>query len=398
MAVLIRERDSVGIREFGTKVNVPNHPIAKLMYYLGCVKTCLPTLDKLPERLTLEQHYYNLTEDEKDAVVVLAALLNPSELLGKVIFPVATGSPILHGFGNTFFEVTDRKTLQALGTDGDVAVVIEGKRVEVLKFMVCQESWIRNNWLEPMKSESGRVARLGRSDSVREPPPRNYNGGYSGGGGGGGGGGYSGYSGGGGYSAGYSGGGYRPLEGSNLVKIWREALSVTVILILYMVAITSASWASGGIGNTQVNYGLWSYCVSSSSECYSISSDSSCQLLPFLQPMFSDQNDCSKFVATRAMMVLGTMAAWIMWLLMALFVCIRRPDIRLTGMWVLLTTVLGLIAMALFASVNQTAGFQANGVTASTGLVTCVIGWLIGLFTFWGIARRADLLNSRSEG
>ena len=67
--------NNVMVRPFGNLVTIPNHPIAKLMYYLDCISTLIKYDDNT---FTDYQNYHLLSDEETVSVYILAKLLNPS--------------------------------------------------------------------------------------------------------------------------------------------------------------------------------------------------------------------------------------------------------------------------------------------------------------------------------
>ncbi len=149
-AGFVRER--VGLKSFGEKCSVPDHPKAKLMYYLSCVKTVLELNDPNIAQFTNYRNYQNLSEPATDALLKLAAAFSPNELVGKVFFQKED----LGTDGNKFFElehVTD--TLAVQGT-----VLVGGQRKRVAKIMMYKRIWLQNNYIRPMESYQVRLTRI----------------------------------------------------------------------------------------------------------------------------------------------------------------------------------------------------------------------------------------------
>src|SRR5262249_43979423 len=110
--------------------------------------------------------YYNLSEPDKTAVVVLAVLLSPDELIGKIFFPVPDGHPMLGGSSNNFYKLTDHQTISAIAPSGVSSfIMMQGKQVQVTDFMVFGRTWIINNFINPIKDELWRLKALEQADS-----------------------------------------------------------------------------------------------------------------------------------------------------------------------------------------------------------------------------------------
>jgi len=152
MAAIVQQ--GMHIEATGTRVSVPNNNIARLMYYLSCLNSCI---DFIPEEATQYSKYHLLSEGDKASIVALCVLVSPDLLLGKVLFPVPPGSPLLNGSSNEFYKITEASRILAADQVGDDVVVIDGKRVKVTKFMVLSETWLMNHYINPLKAEIGRL-------------------------------------------------------------------------------------------------------------------------------------------------------------------------------------------------------------------------------------------------
>jgi len=162
MAALVRER--VGIKDFGTTVTVPDNPKAKLMYYLDCVAVVIDLNSPNLNRLRNYRNYYTLNEAETDALLALALLLSPDELLNKVFFH----SEDCGGSSNKFLELSAVSNMLAV-TDN---IVIGGERKRVAKIMFFRMSWMEKNYFTPIRSFQGRLERMARGlpGSASSPP------------------------------------------------------------------------------------------------------------------------------------------------------------------------------------------------------------------------------------
>jgi len=165
MAALALEHTQYTIEATGTPANVAESNIAKLMYYLNCVDNCLGR-GVIPPRLTDYSNYYSLSPDEEKAVVVLSLLLSPDELMGKVMFQVEAGNPILNNSANEFYEVKEAKSMLAGIATEAATIIVQGKKVTAVKIMVCNPRWIENNFMRPLVEERGRISSPSEDDGV----------------------------------------------------------------------------------------------------------------------------------------------------------------------------------------------------------------------------------------
>ena len=132
---------SVKVRAFGTKTEIPNNALAKLMYYLDCVATVINYDDRT---LTDYQNYDELSGEELVAVYQLAKLLNPRLFIDAGIFIV--DPKLLHDAGNQFYEIYD----ETIGVHVNQEIMIGGKSVKVLKIMACNNIWLSTYYYNPI--------------------------------------------------------------------------------------------------------------------------------------------------------------------------------------------------------------------------------------------------------
>mmetsp|Transcript_3898 Transcript_3898/g.5462 ORF Transcript_3898/g.5462 Transcript_3898/m.5462 type:complete len:395 (-) Transcript_3898:17-1201(-) len=155
------------IRATGTSVTIPWDGIAKLMYYLSCVDSCVE--DLIPSELTNYSNYSRLSEEEKILVVTMAILVSPDLLVGKVFFPVNAGSDVLNGTSNEFYEISQAKQLIGLVKLSTIAsLVVDGKSVSVMKIMCLTQGWLMANYVEPLKAELWRVEAMLRDSEKKK--------------------------------------------------------------------------------------------------------------------------------------------------------------------------------------------------------------------------------------
>ena len=138
------------VKREGTKANIPNNDIAKLMYYLNCL-VCVLQCDDIGSKYTDYIHYYNLTEKEKEDVIEFALIFNPKILIELNIFILDSG-PLLPEYNNEFYRIEDER----IGIHANEQVVIGGRSIRVLKVMVCNKQWLEQNYFTPMKNINNR--------------------------------------------------------------------------------------------------------------------------------------------------------------------------------------------------------------------------------------------------
>jgi len=136
--------NQIRVEATGKTTTVPNDNIAKLMYYLDCVFTVIE-YDR-SNKLTDYEHYYNLNNDEKKAVIQLAILLNPKLFIDAKIF-VINENLLPNNSANEFYKITDER----IGVHINQQVLIGGRSIKVLEIMACKLSWLNNNYFTPLE-------------------------------------------------------------------------------------------------------------------------------------------------------------------------------------------------------------------------------------------------------
>ena len=137
--------NSLKVEAIGRSCYVPNNDYAKLMYYLSCVFTVIQYDEN--SKFTDYEHYYLLTKDEENALIVLALLLNPKIFLDAKIF-IYEPNLIPYGYTNEFYKITDER----IGVHVNQEIFIAGRAVRVLKIMACSSSWLEKNFFKPMEN------------------------------------------------------------------------------------------------------------------------------------------------------------------------------------------------------------------------------------------------------
>jgi len=138
------------------------------MYYLSSVDSCLNHF--IPPEIRDPDSYCNLSNEQKTAVVVMAALLSPDLLLGKVIFAVPDNHPALGGSSNEFYEITEATHVLAADVVCGGVLMIEGKKVEVSSIMVFSETWLMTYYINSMTGELWRLKALSDDDDSGSKP------------------------------------------------------------------------------------------------------------------------------------------------------------------------------------------------------------------------------------
>lgn len=129
-------------------VTVPNHPVAKLMYYLDCVCDALQVDRSDSEDIDVLRNYKNyqyLSEEQINKLLGLCSILSPDVLLDKVFLQ---NDEMCGELGNKFYEIgmiSDRMLVSS-------SIVIGGQTRNIKCIMTFQRSWLRDNYVEPMQT------------------------------------------------------------------------------------------------------------------------------------------------------------------------------------------------------------------------------------------------------
>ena len=154
------DEDNISIIPIGERNNVPNDNVAKLMYYLSCVDTVInyQGIDKLSDF----RNYERLTVDDMTDLFKLVLLFNPEIFLNANIFILQT-DPLPNGADNQFYEIINER----IGIHINNQIVIGGRTVQVMKFMVCNPAWLIRNYYRPWKN----IFEIAKNYRYRPPPP-----------------------------------------------------------------------------------------------------------------------------------------------------------------------------------------------------------------------------------
>ena len=151
-------RKNIGFKAFGNPTEVPNNPIAKLMYYLDCVSAVIDYHDRT---LTDYENYDNLSGEELVAIYQLAIVLKPELFIEAGIFIV--NQNLLFDHDNQFYEITD----ETIGVHVNNEIMVGGKTVKVLKVMACNRRWLSSFYYNPMNMINSLIEDKQKSNNDR---------------------------------------------------------------------------------------------------------------------------------------------------------------------------------------------------------------------------------------
>ncbi len=148
------EIKNVKVKIFGKLVDIPNDPIAKLMYYLNCINE---VINYESNTLIDYENYKSLSIEEANFVYRLAKVLNPHKFTDAGIFRCEPNFNF-NGSGNGFFKRTDETKFFHV----DENIMIEGKSVKVLNGMIYNNNWLSTYYYNPIDMiEERKRKRLG---------------------------------------------------------------------------------------------------------------------------------------------------------------------------------------------------------------------------------------------
>ena len=157
-----------GLKKTGTSVTVPDHPQAKLMFYLNCMCQVLD-LGSSSSSLNLlrdYRNYHRLSYSQVDELLVLCLLISPDVLLNKCIFH---NEAMCGNSQNEFFELSAVAS-EMLVTE---SVLIGGQRRRVETIMTFKGAWLQQKYFEPMGYFRQRLERIANACASRvEPRPQ----------------------------------------------------------------------------------------------------------------------------------------------------------------------------------------------------------------------------------
>ncbi|XP_033731076.1 uncharacterized protein LOC117320668 [Pecten maximus] len=161
MAVM--QRQQLGIREIGESVTVPQHNVARAMFYLKCICNVLDLNDENSNlgKFTDFRNYYLLSEADIDALTILIVSVKPAELLGKCLFH---DEEICGNSNNKFFELEDVRQNMVIVND----ILIAGQQRRVNRIMFFKMAWLQLYCLTPLQVLGERLGRRAAEIEARK--------------------------------------------------------------------------------------------------------------------------------------------------------------------------------------------------------------------------------------
>ena len=139
--------ENLDLKLKGSFTTVANNDLARLMYYLSCVSSVIQI--DINEKLIDFKNYDTLSKEEEQSVVVLASLFDPQIFINHQLFLV--GRQFVMDASNQFYELSHNKFGLLITSD----IIIGGISRKVLQLMGCTESWLINNYYNPLDFYKG---------------------------------------------------------------------------------------------------------------------------------------------------------------------------------------------------------------------------------------------------
>ena len=149
------------VKSIGETVTIPNDDVARLMYYLSCVKTVID-YDNEDDILTDFENYDLLNVEQLTVLFSLVILFNPKIFINSGVF-ILDPSLVPVGSTNEFYQITNER----INFHFNDEIMIGGKTRKILKVMACNISWLMRFYYNPLKN----IMSLAEKPLPPPPPP-----------------------------------------------------------------------------------------------------------------------------------------------------------------------------------------------------------------------------------
>lgn len=147
---LVLGQNRVGIARNDNPTLVPNHPVARLMFYFDCICTVLEITDDSNAKLRDYLRFFLLTETDVDKLLYFCWLFSPDVLNNKCIFH---DENLCGEYENAFFELS-QVTERLLVTD---SLMIGNQQRQVKNVMAFKAIFLLKNYYIPMELYKDRL-------------------------------------------------------------------------------------------------------------------------------------------------------------------------------------------------------------------------------------------------
>lgn len=138
----------------GDTAIIPNNHIAKLMYYLHCVKNCVDV--DITSRLVDYKNYRLLSEIERRDVVIHAHRFRPGVLRKVIFFEVEEDNYLLPNATNNFLAFNDPVVIGSFNLTSNL-ILVDGQQFIIKQVMVFKYSWLHDYFIVPFADEKWRI-------------------------------------------------------------------------------------------------------------------------------------------------------------------------------------------------------------------------------------------------
>lgn len=133
---------------------IPRNYIARLMYYLHCVRNCIDL--EISSRLIDFKNFHLLTELEKRDVVAYAHRFRPRVLRAVIFYEVSDDSYLLPKSSNNFLAFDDPVVIGSFNLASN-AVTVDGVQQIIKRIMVFKYAWLHDYFEVPFNEEKWRI-------------------------------------------------------------------------------------------------------------------------------------------------------------------------------------------------------------------------------------------------
>lgn len=133
---------------------IPSNHIARLMYYLHCIRNCVDL--EVSSRLIDFRNHHLLTELEKRDVVATAHRFRPRVLQNVIFFEVSDDNYLLPKSANSFLAFDDPVVIGSFNLASN-AITVDGVQQIIKRIMIYKYAWVHDYFEIPFAEEKWRI-------------------------------------------------------------------------------------------------------------------------------------------------------------------------------------------------------------------------------------------------
>ena len=137
------DHDEISLEPFGTRCEVPEHPVAKVMFYLRCIASLGYDL---PSRFTNFERFRRLSRSDVDDVVTFANRLDP-EILTSERVVIVNNKLAMGELSNRLYKLRGVSARGRSTRDRDSGTV----RIAESKFLAVGTGFLDHFYYEPLR-------------------------------------------------------------------------------------------------------------------------------------------------------------------------------------------------------------------------------------------------------